>query len=115
MFTLTRKKAAEISAFAELSANPMRAGFEQLPIKLYPIDQPLVRAAAETKGEHALSYADTFWHRHHPAAQRRSFNNGPEFDSVKSLIKNPLANKIVTSKLTDGAVRTNRFERAALC
>ena len=33
---------------------------EQLPIDLFPIDQPLVRAAAEIKSEHALSYADAF-------------------------------------------------------
>ena len=33
---------------------------EQLPIELFPVDQPLVRAAAEIKSDHALSYADAF-------------------------------------------------------
>jgi predicted nucleic acid-binding protein len=45
---------------------------EQLPIELYPIDPLLVRAAAEIKSEHTLSYADAFLHRYRPTSQRRS-------------------------------------------
>jgi ribonuclease VapC len=58
---------------------------EQLPIELYPIDQPLVRAAAEIKSDHALSYADAFC-----VAQRLDalvLTNDPEFESVESLVK----------------------------
>jgi predicted nucleic acid-binding protein len=33
---------------------------EQLPIDLVPVDQALVRAAAEIKSQHPVSYADAF-------------------------------------------------------
>ena len=60
---------------------------EQLPIELYPIDQPLVRAAAEIKSEHALSYADAFCVATAQRLEAAVLTNDPEFESVESLIK----------------------------
>jgi predicted nucleic acid-binding protein len=60
---------------------------EQLPIELYPVDPLLVRAAAEIKSEHTLSYADAFCIG---TAQRLNavvLTDDPEFESVESLIK----------------------------
>ena len=60
---------------------------EQLPIELYPVDQPLVRAAAEIKSEHALSYADAFCVATAQRLGATVLTNDPEFESVASLIK----------------------------
>jgi ribonuclease VapC len=60
---------------------------EQLPIELYPIDQPLVRAAAEIKSEHALSYADAFCVATAQRLDAVVLTNDPEFESVESLVK----------------------------
>jgi uncharacterized protein len=60
---------------------------EQLPIELYPVDQPLVRAAAEIKSEHALSYADAFCVATAQLLGATVLTNDPEFESVASLIK----------------------------
>jgi ribonuclease VapC len=60
---------------------------EQLPIELFPIDQPLVRAAAEIKSEHALSYADAFCAATAQRLNATVLTGEPEFKSVKHLIK----------------------------
>lgn len=60
---------------------------EQLPIELYPIDQVLVRAAAEIKSEHALSYADAFCVATAQRLDAVVLTNDLEFESVESLIK----------------------------
>ena len=60
---------------------------EQLPIELYPIDQALVRAAAEIKSEHTLSYADAFCVATAQRFDAVVLTNDPEFESVESLIK----------------------------
>lgn len=60
---------------------------EQLPIELYPIDQPLVRTAAEIKSEHALSYADAFCVATAQRLDAVVLTNDLEFESVESLIK----------------------------
>jgi predicted nucleic acid-binding protein len=60
---------------------------DQLPIELYPIDQLLVRAAAEIKSEHALSYADAFCVANAQRLDAVVLTNDPEFESVESLIK----------------------------
>ena len=60
---------------------------EQLPIELYSIDQPLVRAAAEIKSDHALSYADAFCVATAQRLDALVLTNDPEFESVESLIK----------------------------
>lgn len=60
---------------------------EQLPIELHPVDQTLVREAAEIKSEHSISYADAFC----VATARRLgaaiLTNDPEFRSVRQLVK----------------------------
>jgi predicted nucleic acid-binding protein len=60
---------------------------EQLPIDLYPVDQPLVRAAAEIKSAHPLSYADAFCVATAQRLEATVLTNDPEFESVEPLIK----------------------------
>jgi predicted nucleic acid-binding protein len=60
---------------------------EQLPIELFPVDQPLVRAAAEIKSEHALSYADAFCVATAQRLNATILTGDPEFESVERLIK----------------------------
>lgn len=60
---------------------------EQLPVDLFPVDQPLVRAAAEIKSEHALSYADAFCIATAQRLDATVLTNDPEFESVENLIK----------------------------
>jgi len=60
---------------------------EQLPIELYPIDQTLVRAVAEIKSEHAVSYADAFCVATARRISATVLTNDPEFESVESLIE----------------------------
>jgi len=60
---------------------------EQLPIELFPIDQPLVRAAAEIKSEHTLSYADAFCAATAQRLNATVLTNDPEFKSIERLIK----------------------------
>lgn len=60
---------------------------EQLPIDLFPVDQPLVRAAAEIKSEHALSYADAFCVATAQRLDAAVLTNDPEFESVEKLIR----------------------------
>jgi predicted nucleic acid-binding protein len=60
---------------------------EQLPIELFPVDQSLVRAAAEIKSEHALSYADAFCAATAQRMDATVLTDDPEFKSVEGLIK----------------------------
>lgn len=60
---------------------------EQLPIELFSVDQPLVRAAAEIKSEHALSYADAFCVATAQRLDATVLTDDPEFESVEGLIK----------------------------
>lgn len=60
---------------------------EQLPVDLFPVDQPLVRRAAEIKSEHALSYADAFCVATAQRLGATVLTNDPEFESVETLIK----------------------------
>ena len=60
---------------------------EQLPIELFAVDQPLVRAAAEIKSEHALSYADAFCAATAQRLNATVLTNNPEFKSIERLIK----------------------------
>lgn len=60
---------------------------EQLPLDLVPVDQALVRAAAEIKSAYTLSYADAFC-----VATAQRFNgviltNDQEFRALEGLIK----------------------------
>jgi ribonuclease VapC len=60
---------------------------EQLPIDLFPVDQPLVKAAAEIKSEHTLSYADAFCVATAQRLDATVLTGDPEFESVERLIK----------------------------
>jgi predicted nucleic acid-binding protein len=60
---------------------------EQLPIELVPVDQPLVRAAAEIKSEHAVSYADAFCIATAMRLDGTVLTNDPEFRTVQNFIK----------------------------
>jgi uncharacterized protein len=60
---------------------------EQLPIELYPVDQPLVRAAAEIKSEHTLSYADAFCVATAQKLEATVLTGDPEFESIEHLVK----------------------------
>ena len=60
---------------------------EQLPIDLFPVDQPLVHRAAEIKSEHALSYADAFCVATAQRVDATVLTGDPEFESVERLIR----------------------------
>jgi predicted nucleic acid-binding protein len=60
---------------------------EQLPIELYPVDQPLVRAAAEIKSEHTLSYPDAFCVATAQKLEATVLTGDPEFESIEHLVK----------------------------
>lgn len=60
---------------------------DQLPVELHPVDQPLVRKAAEVKSEHAISYADAFCVATAQQLNATILTNDPEFRSVRNLVK----------------------------
>jgi uncharacterized protein len=60
---------------------------EQLPIDLFPVDLALVRAAAEIKNDHALSYADAFCAATAQRLDATVLTGDPEFKSVEPLVK----------------------------
>jgi predicted nucleic acid-binding protein len=60
---------------------------EQLPIELVSVDQPLVRAAAEIKSDHAVSYADAFCIATAQRIGGTVLTNDSEFRAVEHLIK----------------------------
>ncbi|GIW54971.1 MAG: twitching motility protein PilT [Nitrospiraceae bacterium] len=60
---------------------------EQLPLELVPVDHPLVRAAAEIKSEHALSYADAFCVATAQRVGGTVLTNDREFRAVEHLVK----------------------------
>ncbi|BFU93809.1 MAG: twitching motility protein PilT [Nitrospira sp.] len=59
---------------------------EQLPIELVPVDLPMVREAAEIKGEHAVSYADAFCIATARRLSGTVLTSDPEFRAVEHLI-----------------------------
>lgn len=60
---------------------------EQLPIELVAVDQHLVKAAADIKSEHAVSYADAFCIATAQRIKGTVLTNDQEFHAVKHLIK----------------------------
>lgn len=60
---------------------------EQLPLELVPVDQALVRAAAEIKSEYPLSYADAFCVATVQRVNGVVLTNDQEFRAVEQLIK----------------------------
>jgi predicted nucleic acid-binding protein len=59
---------------------------ERLPIDLFPVDQPLVRAAREVRSEHALSHADAFCSATAQALDANVLTDDPEFESIASVV-----------------------------
>jgi predicted nucleic acid-binding protein len=59
---------------------------EQLPIDLYPVDQPLVKEAAEIKSDHAVSYADAFCIATARRLNGTILTTDPEFHAVEHLV-----------------------------
>ena len=60
---------------------------EQLPIDLVPVDQPLVKAAAEIKSQHAVSYADAFCIATAQRVNGTVLTSDREFAAVEHLVK----------------------------
>jgi uncharacterized protein len=60
---------------------------EQLPIELVPIDQLLVKAAAELKSEHAVSYADAFCVATAQRVNGTVLTSDREFKEVEHLVR----------------------------
>ena len=60
---------------------------EQLPLELVPVDQALVRAAAEIKSAHTVSYADAFCVATAQRVNGVVLTNDQEFRAVEGLIK----------------------------
>jgi predicted nucleic acid-binding protein len=59
---------------------------EQLPLELVPVDQALVRAAAEIKSAYLLSYADAFCVATVQRVNGVVLTNDQEFRAVEQLI-----------------------------
>lgn len=59
---------------------------EQLPVELFPVDQALVRAAAQVKSSHAVSYADAFCVATAQRVNGIILTNDPEFRAVEHLV-----------------------------
>ena len=60
---------------------------EQLPVELVPVDQPLVKAAAEIKSQHAVSYADAFCVATAQRVNGTVLTSDREFKAVEHLVK----------------------------
>ena len=59
---------------------------EQLPISIHPVDNDLVKAAAELKSDHPVSYADAFCIALAQRANCKILTNDPEHKSVQHLV-----------------------------
>lgn len=59
---------------------------EQLPVELTPVDQPLVKAAAEIKREHPVSYADAFCVATAARVRGTILTSDPAFRSVEHVV-----------------------------
>lgn len=60
---------------------------EQLPIDLIAVDQPLVKAAAEIKSQHAVCYADAFCVATAQRVNGTVLTSDSEFKAVEHLVK----------------------------
>jgi len=68
-------------------ANDTLRLLEQLPVDLYPVDQPLVREAAEIKSDYSVSYADAFCIATARRLNGTVLTSDPEFRAVKHLVR----------------------------
>jgi uncharacterized protein len=62
------------------------AVLEQLPIEVLPVDDLLVREAAEIKADHPISYADAFCVALALRHRGRILTGDPEFRSIERLV-----------------------------
>ena len=60
---------------------------EQLPVELVPVDQLLVKAAADVKSQHAVSYADAFCVATALRVNGAVLTSDREFKAVEHLVK----------------------------
>jgi predicted nucleic acid-binding protein len=68
-------------------AREMLQRLEQLPVELVAVDLALVRAAAEIKSEHSVSYADAFCVATAQRVGGTVMTSDPEFRAVEHLVK----------------------------
>ena len=59
---------------------------EHLPITIVPVDNALVKEAAEIKSDYPVSYADAFCIALSQRTSCQILTNDPEFESVKDLV-----------------------------
>ncbi|MBW1801399.1 MAG: type II toxin-antitoxin system VapC family toxin [Deltaproteobacteria bacterium] len=59
---------------------------EQLPIKILPVDNDLVKEAAEIKSDYPVSYADAFCIALAQRSEGQILTNDPEFEVVQHLV-----------------------------
>jgi predicted nucleic acid-binding protein len=59
---------------------------DQLPIAIFPVDDPLVREAAEIKAEHPIAYADAFCAALAQRHKGRVLTGDLEFKAVDKLV-----------------------------
>ena len=72
--------------YGKRKAEESIALFEQLPITILPVDNALVKEAAEIKADHPVSYADAFCIATAQRSKAKILTNDPEFKSVKHLV-----------------------------
>ena len=59
---------------------------EQLPITVFPVDNDLVKEAAEIKSDYPISYADAFCIALAQRSECQILTNDPEFEVVRHLV-----------------------------
>jgi predicted nucleic acid-binding protein len=59
---------------------------DQLPVAVMPVDDPLVREAAEIKAEYPIAYADAFCTALAQRMKGRILTGDPEFEAVEHLV-----------------------------
>ena len=59
---------------------------EHLPLTIVPVDNDLVKEAAEIKSDHTISYADSFCIALAQRTDGQILTNDPEFKSVEDIV-----------------------------
>ena len=72
--------------FGKRKAEESQALIEQLPVTILPVDNALVKKAAEIKADHPVSYADAFCIATARRSEAKILTNDPEFKSIKHLV-----------------------------
>lgn len=79
-FYIVKRKVGAVKAAEALHL------LEQLPVELIPVDQSLVREAAEIKSQYAVSYADAFCIATTHRLSGTVLTSDPEFHAVEHFI-----------------------------